>query len=66
MTRIVVLICSCIKPYKLSLIIFFEQKKCGKVKHELRVTSSDVQLTSSNELQVRIHEFRVQIHELQV
>ena len=60
------LTCCCIKPYKSSLIIFFEEKICGKVKHELRVTSSVVQFTSSNELQVRIHELRVQIHNLRV
>ena len=58
--------CCCIKPYKSSLIIFFEQKLCGKVKYKLRVTSSEVQFTSSNELQVPVHELRVPIHELRV
>ena len=41
--------------YKSLQIIFnyyFEQKICGKVKHELRVKSSDVRFTSSNELQI--------------
>ena len=52
--------CSCIKPYKASLIIFFEQKIYGKIKHKLRVTSSDVRFTSSKELRVRIHKLRVQ------
>ena len=54
------------KTHKSSLIIFFEQKICAKVKHKLQVTSSDVRFTSSNELQVRIHELRVQIHKLRV
>ena len=40
------LTCCFIKPYKSSLIIFFEQKICGKVKRGLRVMSSDVRFTS--------------------
>ena len=51
-------------------------RNCGKVKHELRVTSSNTRVTSSNprvtssnprvqihKLQVQIYELRVQIHE---
>ena len=54
------------QPYKSSLIIFFEQKVCGKVKHKLRFTSSDVRFTSANELRVKIHELRVQFNKLRV
>ena len=38
---------------------------CGKVKHELRVTSSNPRVTNSS-LRVQIHELRVQIHELRL